>query len=68
MQTAALHFGEKLRRVRTMQGMSAAELARQTGVTRQEISRYEAGDRSPRYETLVKLAEALGVSLSEFDR
>ncbi|MBM5812324.1 MAG: helix-turn-helix domain-containing protein [Gammaproteobacteria bacterium] len=50
-----------LRRVRTDQGLSVLELARKAGVTRQTLIALEAGTANPTLETLMSIAEALGV-------
>jgi transcriptional regulator with XRE-family HTH domain len=42
-------------------------LANKSGVPVGTIRYFEYGRREPTYETLVKLAEGLGVSLSAFD-
>lgn len=40
-------------------------LAAQVGVSYQTIGRYETGKQYPRLEVLVKLAEALGVTVED---
>jgi transcriptional regulator with XRE-family HTH domain len=59
--------GVKLREIRLDCGYSQEELHKLTGISRDTISRLETGDRpNPHPRTLRKLAEALGVSVSDF--
>lgn len=53
----------RLRAARTEAGLSQRALARTTGIPQQVISRYEAADHAPRIDSLVRLADALDVSL-----
>lgn len=53
----------KLRSVRLDKGMSLQRLAEAASVSKLTIIRIESGKSSPRRETLVKLASALGVGL-----
>jgi len=55
-------MGIRLRALREKKGMSLRELADKAGVTFATINRIELGKTSPRFETLEKLAKALGVS------
>lgn len=43
--------------------MTQAELAERLQLQRETIARYEIGDRDPSSETLVRLAEVLGVTV-----
>jgi transcriptional regulator with XRE-family HTH domain len=60
-------FAERLRELRTKAKLSQPELAEECGLAVGTIRQFEQGRREPTYETLVKLAEGLGVSLSAFD-
>lgn len=44
-------------------GCSQRELALRSGVDHSAISRILAGDRAPRYDTVVRLANALGFAV-----
>jgi transcriptional regulator with XRE-family HTH domain len=57
---------EALRRIRTMRGMNQVDLARASGVAQNTISEIELGKREARPGTLKKLADALGVEISDF--
>ena len=50
---------------RTRKGMTQQQLGDLAGVTARQIGRYEDGDQHPTLPVAVKLADALGVSLTE---
>ena len=56
-------LGERLRRSRMRLGLNQTELAEQTGIPYQVISRLEHGHQSIYVERLVELASTLKVSL-----
>lgn len=58
-------FGERLRRLRTAEGLTQAELGRRIGRTVTAISKYESGAMKPTLEVAVELAFQLRVSLDE---
>jgi transcriptional regulator with XRE-family HTH domain len=55
-------FAVNLKRARAAKGVSQEELASRCDLHRTEISLLERGGREPRLGTMVKLAEALGVT------
>ena len=57
-------FGENLRRIRLERGMSQDDFALLLGKSKQVISRYETGQRSPKVSIVAAYAEKLGVSIS----
>ena len=57
----ALAFGERLHAERLAAGLTQQRLAELAEMDPAEISRYEKGARSPRLDTVVRLASALGV-------
>jgi transcriptional regulator with XRE-family HTH domain len=57
---------ETIRRIRTMRGMNQVDLARASGVAQNTISEIETGRREARPATLGKIANALGVEISDF--
>lgn len=59
----AIHFGDNLKRIRTEKNLSQGELAEQLGMHASHLSRYEREIALPSIEVLVKIAEALKVSL-----
>lgn len=54
-------LGRRIRTIRMARGMTQAELARATGVSRREVQNWEAGRRDPR-SRLADIAAALSVS------
>jgi molybdopterin molybdotransferase/putative molybdopterin biosynthesis protein len=55
----------KLSEIRTSRGLSAAEIAKRVGVTRQTIYAIEAGNYVPNTEVALRLARELEVSVEE---
>lgn len=58
-------FGERLKRLRTAEGLTQAELGRRIGRTVTAISKYESGAMKPTLEIAVDLAFQFRVSLDE---
>ena len=56
-------FGERLRELRKEKGLSQDEFAKILGTSKQILSRYELGQRSPKIEQVSKYAEKLKVSV-----
>lgn len=54
----------RIKELRKSKGLTQAELATKLGVTRQAVSLYEKGQIKPKIETLKKLAEYFGVSVT----
>lgn len=60
-------FGRRLRELREAKGLTQAALGKAAdNMQGSAIARLEAGDRSPSWETVLKLAEALGVEPNDF--
>ena len=59
-------FGAVLLRLREAAGMSQYELAKRAGLTHQAISFLETGNRKPTWDTVQRLAMALGLDCSAF--
>lgn len=57
-------FASRLRALRIERNLSQAELGNRVGVGQSAISQFEMGEKTPRLETLLKLALALDVSTS----
>jgi transcriptional regulator with XRE-family HTH domain len=62
----AERFGGRLRELREGAGLNQKELAVRAGLTLDGLSRLERGNRSPTWETVLALANALGVSTEAF--
>jgi len=58
-------FAANLVQARHARGLSQEELAFRAGVHRTQVSLLENGNRLPRFETLIKLAGALSVSVAD---
>ncbi len=58
-------FSANLRRYRKQRGLSQADLAASADLSRVGYRNIEAGSSTPRADTLVRLAEALGASLQD---
>lgn len=56
-------FGEKLLKLRKVNGMSQDELAIHISVSRQAISRWENGSSLPETETVIQLSKLFDVSI-----
>jgi len=55
----------QIRRLRQEKGLTQAQLAVYAGVDPSAVSQIETGNRNPNTTTLIKLAEALGVAVTE---
>lgn len=55
-------YGKRIKQLREEIGMTRKELAEYIGITESAIYRYEVDQRTPKHNTLIKMAEALGVS------
>lgn len=59
------NLGDKVRRLRLKQGLSQEELGFRSGLHRTYISDIERGERNVSVVNVQKIAEVLGVSVSE---
>ena len=59
------NFAERLRLLRSQRNLTQTRLAQLLDVSPRVYNRWETGDASPHFDTVVKIAEALGVSLDE---
>ena len=62
---ALISLGEAIRRVRLKQEISQEKLALMAGVDRSYVGRVERGDNNVAVLTLLKIAQALDVSLKD---
>lgn len=60
-------FAETIKRIRLLKGMTQEEFATLLGTSKQNISRYESGDVSPKISTAAAMAKKLGVTLSQLN-
>jgi transcriptional regulator with XRE-family HTH domain len=61
----ATRFGKNLRTARKRAGLSQEGLALAASIHRTEIGLLERGERTPRIDTVLKLAGTLGVPVAE---
>ncbi len=66
MNGLMMPFAERLKRLRLEAGLTQVELARRSGMHKFGLAKIEQGISSPRWETVLALARALGVSVSAF--
>jgi HTH-type transcriptional regulator/antitoxin HipB len=60
---AAFEIAERIRHARERHGITQAELAARIGSSRPALARLEAGGMTPSFDTLRRIAEALGLEL-----
>ena len=60
-------FSRTLRRIRLERQMTQEEFARFLGTSKQNISRYENGEVSPKISTAAQIAGRLGLTLTELN-
>ncbi|WP_413763304.1 helix-turn-helix domain-containing protein [Variovorax sp. Varisp41] len=56
--------GSTLRAIRAIRNMSQSDLAAKAGVSQTAVAEYETGKRDLRADTIRKLCEALGVTVT----
>jgi transcriptional regulator with XRE-family HTH domain len=60
-----MDIAEKLKTTRTSKNISVYKLSQMSGVSETHIRDLERGVRNPSFDTLNRLAEPMGISLSE---
>ena len=61
-------IGPAIRRLRRERGFTLDQLARAAGVSPSHLSRLERSQTLPSFSVLGRIADALGVSVNDFDR
>jgi transcriptional regulator with XRE-family HTH domain len=61
-----MNIGEKIKYFRAVKGMSGEDLSERSGISISTIRKYEVGIRKPKPDQLLKICEALGVSINTF--
>ena len=57
------NFGANLQTLRELRKLTQAELGARAGIAAASISHFETGQRAPSLDSLVKLADALSISV-----
>ncbi len=65
---AVKQFAANMKRIREEKNMSQGDIFRVTKIERAYISNLEAGKQNPTLETIEKIAQALGVEISELTK
>ena len=65
MKSESEKLGKNLKRIRTAKAISQGDIARSLDVNRGFISTIENGKTNPTLATIVRLAKAVGVSVTE---
>jgi len=58
-----MHYGERLKALRSTMGLSQQELAHKLNINRSTYARYELGQTQPDFETLQKIADFFNVTV-----
>ncbi|GAA4399898.1 hypothetical protein GCM10023187_12450 [Nibrella viscosa] len=64
MSETAKRVGEAIRKARKEKGLTQKEVGRRLGITESTFNGYESGRQNLTIDTLQKIADALGVSLT----
>lgn len=59
-------FGDKLKKLRLSKNMTQKEVASAMGISQQAYGQYESGNRRPKIDTIVRIADALCVDIDSF--
>lgn len=60
-----IHIAESLKSLRLARGLTQQQLARETGISQQNLSRWETGTHIPNLADCIRLADFYGISLDE---
>lgn len=58
--------GEKIKHFRTLHGFTQEQLVQATGLSISTLQKYESDERKPKPEQLLKISQALGISINIF--
>lgn len=61
-----MNIGERIREYRKKAGLSQKELGQKLDVSQQHIAQYESGKRTPKLDTIQKIADALSIPVNAF--
>ncbi len=66
--STSIQLGAAIRQLRTAQGLSIEALAARADVHWTSVSRIEHGEQSPTWDTVSRIAGALGLGVGDLDR
>lgn len=58
-------IGDRIKEARTKSKLSQSKLAKMSGISQSAISAVELGSKSPTFDTLERIAKALGCAIKE---
>ena len=58
-----IRIGKKIKEMRQQQGLTAEELAKELGTSTSAVNMYECGQRIPRDEIKIRIAEFFGAPI-----
>ena len=61
-----MNTGEKIKYFRLARNMTQEQLAQEAEISFSTLRKYEANERNPKYEQLLKIAAALEISVNIF--
>ncbi len=61
-----MDIAKRLKKIRNAKGYSVYKLSQLSGISETHIRDLERGDRNPSLDTIYRIADILGLSLSEF--
>lgn len=61
-----MNVGEKIKNIRVAHKMTQEQLSEASGISLTSLRKYETGERNPKPDQLLKLSEALGISINVF--
>jgi transcriptional regulator with XRE-family HTH domain len=64
-RTVSQQFGRNLAEARGWEGLTEQQLADRASLRKREVARLELGDRCPRLDKVVRLADAVGVQVRD---
>ena len=59
-----LNLGQQIQAIRTSLDLTQEQLAQKSGISKDHISKIERGVISPNYRSIMKIADALNMSVS----
>lgn len=62
-----MSIGNNIKKIRLEKNIKQKELAQKLNVSASMIAQYESGERTPKLETVRKIAEALGVYIGDLN-